>query len=133
MDDYKFRILNITIENFKNVIFGNIDLRTTSDNGSSILGLYGQNGSGKTAMIDAIDLLKCVLRGFSVPKEYCDSINVDSKYSKFKYFNIIFWKIKMIDYCLTFHIINSYSSQLYFELLNNMLILLNLKTLFLSY
>lgn len=86
MDDYKFRILNITIENFKNVIFGNIDLGTTSDNGSSILGLYGQNGSGKTAMIDAIDLLKCVLRGFSVPKEYCDSINVDSKYSKFKYF-----------------------------------------------
>ena len=86
MNDYKFRILNITIENFKNVIFGNINLKNTKDNTSSILGLYGQNGSGKTAMIDAIDLLKCVLCGFSVPKEYCDSINVDSKYSQFKYF-----------------------------------------------
>ena len=51
-----YRIIeSITIENFKNVAQGTLDfINKRKDYKSSVLGLYGQNGSGKTALIDAI-------------------------------------------------------------------------------
>ncbi|MBK1468823.1 AAA family ATPase [Parvimonas parva] len=86
MKDFKFRLREITIENFKNVVYGNINLKNSGDlYKSSILGLYGQNGSGKTALIDSIELLKSILCGYSVSNEFCDSINIDEKYAQLKY------------------------------------------------
>ena len=53
------RIEKIEIENFKNVKYGQVVLKNNrKDYKASILGIYGQNGSGKTALIDAIKLLK---------------------------------------------------------------------------
>jgi AAA15 family ATPase/GTPase len=84
------RLTNIKIENFKNVKMGEIDLSNKRKNfKSSILGLYGQNGSGKTALVDAIQLLKYTLCGQSIPSEYADYINVDALSSTFFFqFNI---------------------------------------------
>jgi len=46
---------------------------------TSILGLYGQNGSGKTALIDAIELLQLALKGQPVPDKFADYINVKAE------------------------------------------------------
>ncbi|MCI8749626.1 MAG: ATP-binding protein, partial [Lachnospiraceae bacterium] len=52
MDRRFVRIKNISIENFKNVKRGTLDLENRrKDYHASIIGLYGQNGSGKTALI----------------------------------------------------------------------------------
>ena len=80
------RIESITIENFKNVTQGTLDLENKrKDYKASVLGLYGQNGSGKTALIDAIQLLKFALCGKAIPKKYADYINVDAEYATLKY------------------------------------------------
>ena len=74
------RIEKIEIENFKNVKEGQIILKNNRKNyKSSILGIYGQNGSGKTALIDAIMLLKHALCGQVVPPQYADYIHVDAE------------------------------------------------------
>lgn len=72
------RLSNVTIACFKNVSNGTLSFENSrKDYKSSILGLYGQNGSGKTALIDAIELLQHILCGRYVPKKFADFINVD--------------------------------------------------------
>ncbi len=86
MSKLDVRIVGITIENFKNVVEGHIDLANPRKMyRTNILGLYGQNGSGKTALIDAIQLLKHALCGQPVQSKYADYIHVDSDFSKLKY------------------------------------------------
>ncbi len=86
MKDAIVRIEGIEIENFKNVQFGSIHFDSNSKNyKSSILGLYGQNGSGKTALIDAIALLKLCLSGKHVPVNFADYVNVDAEYATLRY------------------------------------------------
>ena len=78
------RITNISIDNFKNVGHGEICLENKrKDFRASILGLYGQNGSGKTALVDAIALLKHVLCGNVIPVKYADFVNEDATNSRF--------------------------------------------------
>ncbi len=80
------RIESMSIENFKNVKYGKLDFGNKNKNyRASIVGLYGQNGSGKTALIDAIQLLKFALCGNVIPTKYADYINVDSDYATLKY------------------------------------------------
>jgi AAA15 family ATPase/GTPase len=80
------RIESIEIKNFKNVKSGYLSFRNTrKPYNSSILGLYGQNGSGKTALIDALSLLKFALTMKSVPAIFTDYINVDACYASLKY------------------------------------------------
>ena len=55
MDIRSAKIIGIKIKNFKNVEYGGIEFNGASKNYmASVLGLYGQNGSGKTALIDAL-------------------------------------------------------------------------------
>lgn len=76
---YQMRLAEITLQDFKNVRNGNIRLDDRhAGYSANILGLYGQNGSGKTALIDAVNLLSHVLRGIAVPSRYADYINVDA-------------------------------------------------------
>lgn len=80
------RIGSIEIKNFKNVKYGILDFENNRKNyNSSVLGLYGQNGSGKTALIDALSLLKLTLSGKSVPVHFADYVNVDSEFATLKY------------------------------------------------
>lgn len=80
------RIESIEIKNFKNVGYGHLDFEDSKKGGkASILGLYGQNGSGKTALIDALELLRLALSGKAIPAYFADYINVDSEYATLKY------------------------------------------------
>ena len=80
------RLESIEIRNFKNVRYGTLSFRNVrKPYNSSILGLYGQNGSGKTALIDALCLLKSALCGQPVPPSLADFINVDAGSASFKF------------------------------------------------
>ena len=82
----KVRITNIAIKNFKTVNFGELSFVNNRKNfKASILGLYGQNGSGKTALIDALELLKYALCAMEVPDKFADFINVDSDSAEISY------------------------------------------------
>ena len=74
------RLESITIKNLKNVEYGhiklNLDKRPSS---ASLLGLYGQNGSGKTVLINAIDILKQLLTGQRLSEYLLDYININSE------------------------------------------------------
>jgi AAA15 family ATPase/GTPase len=86
MDNRFIRIENISIENFKNVKKGTLDFENRRKNyRASIVGLYGQNGSGKTALIDTMQLLKFSLCGKAIPEKYADYINVYENYTTLKY------------------------------------------------
>lgn len=80
------RIESITIQNFKNIKNGYLSFENSKKNYvASILGLYGQNGSGKTALIDALELLQLALSGKSLPQHFANFINVDSESATIKY------------------------------------------------
>lgn len=86
MNNTTVRIESIEIKNFKNVGYGHLDFEESKKGGrASILGLYGQNGSGKTALIDALELLRLALSGRAIPAYFADYINVDSEYATLKY------------------------------------------------
>lgn len=65
------RLKNIDINNIKNVKHG--QLKTSTDfeymNNADIIGFYGQNGSGKTALVEAFSILKKLLNSTVLPKE----------------------------------------------------------------
>lgn len=93
MKDTIVRLESITIENFKNVKNGQLDFANTRKAyRTSILGLYGQNGSGKTALIDAIELLQFALKGHPIPNKFADYINVEADYATLCYQFTIFNK-----------------------------------------
>ncbi|MDD2959634.1 MAG: AAA family ATPase [Lachnospiraceae bacterium] len=73
---YVVRILKSEIRNFKNVKYGEakyMNYGCAQKYGeiqkNDIVGIYGQNGSGKTALIEALDVLKYILLGNEVPYE----------------------------------------------------------------
>lgn len=83
-EKFTVKLQKIELENFKNVKNGEILLQSYMDrnnekisesndnysnnfiDSSDILGIYGQNGSGKTALIDALSILKDVVSGKSL-------------------------------------------------------------------
>lgn len=73
------RMTSVIIKNFKNVKYGQLLFENKrKPYRTSVLGLYGQNGSGKTALIDAIELLKYALQGQSLPEKFAKYINVEA-------------------------------------------------------
>lgn len=91
MRNSSVRLTELSIQNFKNVKSGQLHFGNRRKKyQSSILGLYGQNGSGKTALIDALLLLKYALCGKPLPNEMADYINVSAESARLKYtFDII--------------------------------------------
>ena len=75
MKIYSVRITNIKIKNFKNTLNGSVSLcNLRKAYKASVLGIYGQNGSGKTALIDSISLLKDILTGSKI-KNFVNGLN----------------------------------------------------------
>ncbi|NYF24828.1 AAA family ATPase [Sporosarcina sp. JAI121] len=57
------RVANVEIKNLKNVKYGGFHTNSTFDTleKADVIGFYGQNGSGKTAAVEAFNLLKTLL------------------------------------------------------------------------
>ncbi|MCD7834725.1 MAG: AAA family ATPase [Lachnospiraceae bacterium] len=86
MKDATVRLSGISIKNFKNVKNGEISFQNPwKKYRASVLGLYGQNGSGKTALIDALQILKNILCGKKLDPETADYINVDAESADLEY------------------------------------------------
>lgn len=86
MMDTVVRLESLSIENFKNVKKGQLSFTNNrKPYRTSIMGLYGQNGSGKTALIDAMELLHLTLTGQPIPAKFADYIHVEADYATLCY------------------------------------------------
>ncbi len=82
MERSSIRIAELELRNFRNVIKGSFRMPSYLNPGTSspdILGIYGQNGSGKTAAIEALDIMQKVMAGDTLPGESHEYINIDSE------------------------------------------------------
>lgn len=80
------RIASINLCNFKNVENGTVNMPMDGGcDSASVLGVYGQNGSGKTALVDALRLLKLALMGSQISPKYADFIQVGASFTKIQY------------------------------------------------
>lgn len=69
-ESYVVRIIKSELQNFKNVKYGEVKYMNYGSvqkygeiQKKDIVGIYGQNGSGKTALIESMDILKYILLG----------------------------------------------------------------------
>lgn len=86
MRDSAVHLSEIKITNFKNVKTGSLHFHNRrKEHRASILGLYGQNGSGKTALIDTLQLLKYILCGKPVPVMMADYVHVEADHATIVY------------------------------------------------
>lgn len=77
------RLSSLKISNIKNVRFGQIVMPGTCQKqlaykAAEVLGLYGQNGSGKTAVIDALYYMQKIMIGSMLEEEISDYIDANS-------------------------------------------------------
>jgi len=77
MNDTKIRINKITLWDLKSVAHGVINLNamdTFRQGKATIMGLYGQNASGKTVVVEALAIIKHIMNGQRIPPRYLDCI-----------------------------------------------------------
>ena len=96
MSNIRARIESISIENFKNIEKGEIKLSAGSSKyRANILGIYGQNGSGKTALIDVLAMTDILMQGDSLPQKYAEMVNKKAQYSHISVeFSMLFEEMK---------------------------------------
>ena len=73
------RLLYLELENFKNVEHGLIKLSEIPGDGlkragSCVTGIYGQNGSGKTSLVDALEIIRYLWIGMELDERVADCI-----------------------------------------------------------
>ncbi len=83
------RIVETELENFKNVNYRDIKFVNYSNaeyraelKESDINGIYGQNGSGKTAIIEAFDILQRIMSGNSISYDEYEGMFNENKMMK---------------------------------------------------
>ncbi|OPH53122.1 hypothetical protein BC351_32105 [Paenibacillus ferrarius] len=71
MKQYDVKVVSLELRNVKNVRYGKIDLDLNNDDilDVQVVGLYGQNGSGKTAVVEAFNILQLLLNGQELPSK----------------------------------------------------------------
>lgn len=84
MEGVVVRLSSLTLKNIKNVKQGTVTMPITSNKSlrigvAEILGIYGQNGSGKTAIVDALYFLQQIMIGQTIDQSIGDYIDVDEK------------------------------------------------------
>lgn len=86
------KIKELEINNFKNVEKGVLNLQNSSRNTNefnSIIGIYGQNASSKTVVIEAFNILKLIASGSAIDNELLYLLKGENKNTIFKYIFII--------------------------------------------
>ena len=77
------KIREIKLTNFKNIKRGDLKFPKVSNSSArDILGIYGQNGSGKTAVIDAMELVRTLMNGEELPKDVKHYITFNQDYAQ---------------------------------------------------
>ncbi len=84
------RIKKIILKNFKSVGYGEIVFNCGRqfipyNTESDIMGIYGQNGSGKTSLIEALAILQYLMEGLAVPSVYADCVAIGVKCSELEF------------------------------------------------
>lgn len=83
MKKAKVRIQSVCIDNIKNIQHGNVDFQPArAENpfdSASVIGLYGQNGSGKTTIIQALTLFKLIASEKPIWADMAERIRKDSE------------------------------------------------------
>ena len=78
-------LVSLEIENFKNVKYGKINFPRAYDyKKGNVLGIYGQNASGKTAVVKAITLLQSIIALESLPEKAIDVVTSGADFSRIK-------------------------------------------------
>lgn len=93
-EKYLVRIIKSELFYFKNVEYGEIRYMNYSSvekdariEKNDIVGIYGQNGSGKTALVEALDIIRCILSGREIPYEpYQGLLDADSSRIRLSFF-----------------------------------------------
>ncbi len=83
MRKFVVRLSSLTLKNIKNVKNGTVFMPLSKQSdlklcGAEILGIYGQNGSGKTAIVDALYFLQRIMTGKELNQNIIDYIDVDA-------------------------------------------------------
>lgn len=83
------RLASLELSNIKNVrngriVMPNMHRKHLSYNNAEVLGLYGQNGSGKTAAIDALYFLQRIMLGDTLDERIVDYIDKASDTAEIK-------------------------------------------------
>lgn len=84
------RIKKIKLKDFKSVGYGEITFNCGRqfipyDTESDIMGIYGQNGAGKTSLIEALSIVKRLMSGTRVFDDYADCIAIGKEYSELEF------------------------------------------------
>lgn len=106
-DLYKFvRIKRVKLINFKNVKKGEINLECKNSEKSTqnIIGIYGQNGSGKSAFVEAMGVIASLLRGISLEDNIIDYIYFNENYCVIEIEFEIFIKNTEDKYYVTYNV-----------------------------
>ena len=82
MLDSLVRICEIRLTGFKNTTYGVVQMPSELNEAyfmrhADVLGIYGQNGSGKTAVIEAMDFIQRLLTGKPLPADAVEYIGKD--------------------------------------------------------
>jgi hypothetical protein len=84
MNVQKIRLLSLTIDHFKNVDFGTIEFAASKpffanpidmEFNPDVIGLYGQNGTGKTTVIQAVSLFQALASKAKLPEHAFECIS----------------------------------------------------------
>lgn len=81
--DYTIRVKEIELNGFKNVQHGLVQMPSSFEKRffekeSDILGIYGQNGSGKTSVVEAMKLIQSLLMGEKLDEQSVNYIGKES-------------------------------------------------------
>lgn len=107
MENPVLRIQQITLNHFKNIEKGVISFpsylnQTYYNNNSEIIGIYGQNGSGKTALVEAVMLVQHLLCGRSLPHNTVEYIQ--KSYQEFTINIQFYYECNAVKYLLLYDV-----------------------------